>query len=119
MHCRKSAFSLMASGTNKKGGVNCMKITISSDLIERMETEEDGYCVSRIPGRQKAEALIQEAGAKLPTEEELQEENEGLINGVEFALDNGISVSQEDMEEYRRLTDGKKCRRADRKTQSR
>lgn len=60
-----------------------------------------------------------EAGSALPTEEELQEEMEGLINGVEFALDNGISVSQEDMEEYRRLTDGKKCRRADRKPQGR
>lgn len=51
MHCRKPAFSLLASGCNKKGGVNYMKITISSDLIERMETEADGYFVSRIPGK--------------------------------------------------------------------
>lgn len=51
MHCRKPEFSLLASGCNKKGGVNYMKITISSDLIERMETEEDGYFVSRIPGK--------------------------------------------------------------------
>lgn len=28
-------------------------------------------------------------------------DNEGVINGVEFALDNGIEVTQADMEEYR------------------
>ena len=43
-------------------------------------------------------------------DEEWTKEQEALINGIEWAIDNGLAkgIKQEDMEEYRRLTDGKK-----------
>ena len=31
------------------------------------------------------------------------DEQQSLIDGIEFAIDNGLEISQEDYEEYRRL----------------
>ena len=36
------------------------------------------------------------------------DEEQNLIDGVEFAIDNGLDIPEEDYEEYRRLTEGRK-----------
>lgn len=37
-----------------------------------------------------------------------QEQEEGLIQGVEFAIDNGLQVSREDWETYKKITESRK-----------
>lgn len=44
--------------------------------------------------------------AKIGTPEQLKEMKEAFIQGVEFAIDNGLQVSEEAIRVYREITKG-------------
>lgn len=51
-------------------------------------------------------ALI--AALSLGNAESEEEEIQSFIDGIEFAIDNGLDVPEEDYQEYLRLTEGRK-----------